>query len=238
VSTSWCHLPGRTTLQNSRIFKRSGLCATASSRLELFTRAFKAGFRFWDTSLLFPIPSAPFPPPSFRPSFSGFRRNIRRVKSAEAKRLRGVGAAACPFPSPALPTQCAVSCLFCSSGLRKSPKMVAQGARAGGRKRRSAGRCRAVPRPPPRSLLQLAGTRKTNSSMAVTGPEQPPQGKGSKAEAPPGLAAPMRSRELPGDRHCPPPFFSFSHLSGGEPEDTGAKLWVAAGQREGIPGGF
>ena len=76
---SWCHLPRGTTLQNSQIFRQSRLCAAASSWLGLFTEASKAGFGFWDANLVFPIPSAPFPPPGFRPSFSGVSLNQKGI---------------------------------------------------------------------------------------------------------------------------------------------------------------
>lgn len=178
MSLSWCHLPRGITLQNSQIFKWIwGLCTTAFSRLGLFTQALKAGFSFWDASQNLPIPSAPFLPPGSRPSFSGVSLNQRNQDMSEGLNLQSPNFSTCwgcsvspPIPCPPHLMHCKLLVLLlraCCS-LRKLPKMVAQGARAGGRKRRSTGRCRATPQPPPRRLLRLAGTRMTNSSVAAT----------------------------------------------------------------------
>ena len=133
-----------------------------------------------------------------------------------------------PVPCPPHPKYCELLVLLLGAccSLRKLPKMVAQGACAGGRKRRSAGRCRAMAQPPPRRLLQLAGTRMTNSSVAATGLEQPPRGKGSRAEAPPRAADTSVLMGAPGSRVlCSSLSLSFSHMSSGDPGDTDATLW-------------
>lgn len=132
-----------------------------------------------------------------------------------------------PIPCPPHLTSCELLILLLGAccSLRKLPKMVAQGARAGGRKRRSAGRCRAMPQPPPRRLLQLAGTRMTNSGVAASELEQPPWGKCSRAEAPLRAANISMLMGAPGSRAlCSSLSLSFSHLSSGDPGDTSAML--------------
>lgn len=84
-----------------------------------------------------------------------------------------------------------------------------------------------MPQPPPRRLLQLAGTRMTNGSMGATGLEQPPWGKGCRPEAPARAADTSVLMDAPGSRALRSSLsLSFNHLSSGDPGDTGTMLWA------------
>lgn len=128
MSMSLCHLLQGTTLQNSQIFSWSRLCPTASSQLGLFTPDLEAGFCLRDANLTFPIPSAPFPPPGLRPSFSEDLGCVRELNLERSNFCRCLGCRVSPpAPYPLHLLCCELLCFSPRGTLRKLLKMVARG---------------------------------------------------------------------------------------------------------------
>lgn len=99
----------------------------------------------WDADLISPTPFAPIPPSSFSPSPLCLSLKQRNGDTSAEAKLFGVSKPHMFCPSTTHLCTLLVLLLGAHISLRKSPKMVNEGAGGGGgRKRGSAGRCRAA----------------------------------------------------------------------------------------------